>query len=149
MAGMEARPPPPPTYERLRGFNAERMGMSPDATDQSAAQRADQGGNDLEPNPRPDGFHRADGRRLHEGPGFLQGVTRASGGAAAAGCDACWPPRPFSGSEDIRNVQVLCCRCKAGKRDAIGQSEWAALIAVGCRPVTGCGGRATSPRHWR
>jgi hypothetical protein len=111
--------------------------MSPDATDQSAAQRADQKGNDLEPNPRPDGFHRADVRSLHEGPGFLQGVTPVGHHA------------PFSGSDDISNLQAHCCRCKAGKRVAIGQGKGAALIAVGCRPASGCVGRVGGSGHWR
>ena len=103
---MEARHPTPfPSYEHLRGFIAERVGMSPDATDRSAAQRADQEGNDLEPNPRPDGFHRANVQRLHEGPGYLQGVTPVGHHA------------PFSGSGDISNLQAhccCCCCCKAG-----------------------------------
>jgi hypothetical protein len=109
---------PPPSYEHLRGFIAERVGMSPDATDRSAAQRADQGRIDLEPNPRPDGFHRADVRSLHEGPGFLQGVTPVGHHA------------PFSGSDDISNLQAHCCRCccKAGKRDAVDQGKGVALI---------------------
>jgi len=63
--------------------------MSPNATERSAAQGADQAGNDLEPNPRPDGFHRADIQRLHEGHGFRQGVTPVGHHA------------PFSGSDDI------------------------------------------------
>jgi hypothetical protein len=110
---MEDRHPiPPSTYERLRGFIAERMGMSPDATDRSAAQRADQKGNDLEPNPRPDGFHRADVRRLHEGPGLVQGG------------DACRPPRavqrlrrhqqPAGALDPLQCGQARCCWPRQG-----------------------------------
>ena len=130
MAGMEARhPTPSSTNKRLRGFIAERVGMSHDATGRSAAQRADQGGNALEPKPRPDGFHRAHVRRLHGNPGFLQGVTPVGHHA------------PFSGSDDISNLQAHWCRCTAGKRDAVTQGKGAALICVGCRPATGCAGR--------
>jgi len=130
-------PIPPPSDEHLRGFIAERMGMSLDATDRSTAQGADQEGNDLEANPRLEGFHRADIRRLHEGPGFLQGATPEGHHAQ------------FSRSDDISNLQAHCCRCKAGKRDAVGQGKGVALIAVGCRPATGCVGRVVGSGNWR
>jgi hypothetical protein len=113
------------------------MGMSPGATERSAAQWADQDGNDMDPNPRPDGFHRADVRSLHEGPGFLQGVTPVGHHA------------PFSGSDDNSHLQAHWIRCKAGKRDAVRQGKGAALIAVGCRPATGCAGRVGGYGHWR
>ena len=135
---MEARhPTPSSTNKRLRGFIAERVGMSPDATDRSAAQWADQGGNELEPKPRPDGFHRADVRGLHEGPGLVQGGTPEGHHA------------PFSGSGDISNLQAHCCCCKAGKSDGVGQGKGAAMICVGCRPAAGCAGQVWGSGHCR
>ena len=118
--GWRPGPQPPPSYEHLRGFIAERVGMSPDATNRSAAQRADQKGNDLEPNPRPDGFHRADVQRLHEGPGFLQGVTHA-----------CRPPRavqrlrrhqlPAGALLSLQGGQDRCCwPWQGGRTDCRG-----------------------------
>ena len=50
-------------------------------------------------------------------------------------------PRNHGGSGDLSNLQANCCRCKAGKREAVGQAKGAGLIAVGCRPATGCAGR--------
>jgi hypothetical protein len=128
---------PPSSYERLRGFVAERTGMRPGTIERSAAQWADQDGNDMDPNPRPDGFHRADVRSLHEGPGFLQGVTPVGHHA------------PFIGSDDISYLQAHCCRCKAGKIDAVGHGKGVALIAVGCRRASGCVGRVGGSGHWR
>ena len=50
-------------------------------------------------------------------------------------------PRNQGGSDELSNLGALCCRCKAGKRGAVGQGKGAGLIAVGCRPATGCAGR--------
>ena len=50
-------------------------------------------------------------------------------------------PRNHGGSGDLSNLQAHCCRCKAGKHEAVGQAKGAGLIAVGCRPATGCAGR--------
>jgi 5-methylcytosine-specific restriction endonuclease McrA len=58
-------------------------------------------------------------------------------------------PRNQGGSEDLSNLQAYCCRCEAGKSDAVGQVKGVALMSVGCRPATGCAGRFGGPGHRR
>jgi hypothetical protein len=47
-------------------------------------------------------------------------------------------PRNHGCSDDLSNLQAHCCRCKAGKREAVGQAKGVAMIRVGCSPATGC-----------
>jgi hypothetical protein len=98
--------------------------------------------------------HRSRHRTPISGSIKVRVLTRAKGRCECAGQAFCWQtphqralevdhivPRNQGGSDELSNLGALCCRCKAGKRGAVGQGKGAGLIAVGCRPATGCAGR--------
>ena len=49
-------------------------------------------------------------------------------------------PRNHGGSDDLRNLQALCFRCNAGKRDSVCLPKRAPPTSAVCRPATACAG---------
>jgi 5-methylcytosine-specific restriction endonuclease McrA len=45
-------------------------------------------------------------------------------------------PKNQGGSDAITNLQALCCRCNAGKRDGCLPTQEGAPTAAVCRPAT-------------
>ncbi|MFN4868131.1 MAG: HNH endonuclease [Cyanobium sp.] len=65
-------------------------------------------------------------------------------------------PRNQGGSDDLSNLQALCFRCNAGKRDAVCRRKRAPPTSAICRPATPCTRQAvcsacwsSSPGGWR
>ena len=84
-------------------------------------------------------------------------LTRARGR-----CECCGPhehqralevvniiPRNQGGSDDLSNLQAICCRCNAGKRDGCLPTQEGAPTSAGCRPATATAKRAVCSARWR
>ena len=58
-------------------------------------------------------------------------------------------PRNQGGSDDLSNLQALCFRCNAGKRDAVCLRKRAPPTSAVCRPAMATAKRAVCSARWR
>jgi hypothetical protein len=58
-------------------------------------------------------------------------------------------PKNQGGSDAITNLQALCFRCNAGKRDGCSPTQEGAPISAACRPATATAKRAVCSARWR
>ncbi len=58
-------------------------------------------------------------------------------------------PRNQGGSDDLRNLQALCSRCNAGKRDAVCLRKRAPPTSAACRPATPIARTVVCSARWR
>ena len=58
-------------------------------------------------------------------------------------------PKNHGGSDDISNLQALCFRCNAGKRDTVYLRKRAPLISAACRPAMATARKAVCFANWR
>ncbi len=58
-------------------------------------------------------------------------------------------PRNQGSSDDITNLQALCFRCNAGKRDGCLPTQEGAPTSAACRPATATAKRAVCSARWR
>ncbi|CAK6693924.1 HNH endonuclease signature motif containing protein [Synechococcus sp. CBW1107] len=58
-------------------------------------------------------------------------------------------PKNQGGSDAITNLQALCFRCNAGKRDACLPTQEGAPTSAACRPATTTAKRAVCSARWR
>jgi 5-methylcytosine-specific restriction endonuclease McrA len=58
-------------------------------------------------------------------------------------------PRNQGGSDDLSNLQALCFRCNAGKRDAVCLRKRAPPTSADCRPATPIARTVVRSARWR
>ena len=58
-------------------------------------------------------------------------------------------PRNQGGSDAVTNLQALCFRCNAGKRDGCLPTQEGAPTSAACRPATATAKQAVCPARWR
>ncbi|WP_396108134.1 MULTISPECIES: HNH endonuclease [unclassified Cyanobium] len=58
-------------------------------------------------------------------------------------------PKNQAGSDAITNLQALCFRCNAGKRDGCLPTQEGAPTSAVCRPATATAKRAVCSARWR